>query len=349
MPLRYDQLEPHLHRPLRPVYLLAGGEPVLLRDAQDRLRAAARAQGYVERLVFELDAQFDWTEFRHAIENLGLFASRRLIELRLPTLKLDAAGAAALADYLALGSSDLVLLLSAPECHTAGLKSPWVESIERHGAVLALYPIKAEDLPRWLIQRARALELHLEREAADWLAERCEGHVLAATQALELIHVQHGPGRVGVALLETWVDDSARFTAFRALDAVLAGDPVRLLRVLRGLSGEGVDPVLVYSLLAAPLEQLAQIGCAASSGPDPQTCARQLGVREAALGAYVQAARRGDVTFWTRALLASARVDQVLKGRGRGAPPWVELERLLLGVCRPELARLWPETEQCAA
>lgn len=349
MPLRYDQLESHLRRPLRPAYLLAGGEPVLLRDAQDRVRAAARAQGYAERLVFDVDAQFDWTEFRHAIENLGLFASRRLIELRLPALKLDGTGQAALSDYLALGSGDLVLLLSAPECHATGLKSAWVEAIERQGAVLALYPIKAEELPRWLIQRAQMLDLCLEPDAADWLAERCEGHVLAATQALELIHAQHGPGRVGIALLETWVDDSARFTAFRALDALLAGDPVRLLRVLRGLSGEGVDPVLVYSLLAGPVEQLAQIGCAASSGLDPQTCARQLGVRDAALAAYLRAARRGDGAYWSRALLASARVDQVLKGRGPGGPPWVELERLLLGVCRPELARLWYEPERCAA
>jgi DNA polymerase-3 subunit delta len=49
MQLKPDQLDAHLARGLRPIYTLHGDEPLLVQEAADALRTAARAAGYGER------------------------------------------------------------------------------------------------------------------------------------------------------------------------------------------------------------------------------------------------------------------------------------------------------------
>ena len=47
MELRPDRLERQLaSEPLRPVYLVAGAEPLLVQEAADAIRARAREEGY---------------------------------------------------------------------------------------------------------------------------------------------------------------------------------------------------------------------------------------------------------------------------------------------------------------
>ena len=51
MNLRPEQLASQLDKPLGPLYVLHGNEPLLVLEAGDAIRAAARRQGYAEREV----------------------------------------------------------------------------------------------------------------------------------------------------------------------------------------------------------------------------------------------------------------------------------------------------------
>ena len=52
MELKADRFERQLaSEPLRPIYLIAGGETLLVQEAADAIRASARAQGFTERTV----------------------------------------------------------------------------------------------------------------------------------------------------------------------------------------------------------------------------------------------------------------------------------------------------------
>jgi DNA polymerase-3 subunit delta len=62
MQLAPAQLSQHLQRGLRPLYTLFGDEPLLVQEAADAIRAAARTQGYTERTVHTVaGAHFDWS------------------------------------------------------------------------------------------------------------------------------------------------------------------------------------------------------------------------------------------------------------------------------------------------
>ena len=60
---------------LKPAYLIAGAEHLLVLEAADALRARARELGY-ERDVLDVESGFDWDRLAGASRELSLFATR---------------------------------------------------------------------------------------------------------------------------------------------------------------------------------------------------------------------------------------------------------------------------------
>ena len=77
--LRPDRLAAQLaSEPLRPAYLIAGPETLLVLEAADAVRAAAREQGVGDREVFDVEGRDpDWDSVAAAFQAPGLFATRR--------------------------------------------------------------------------------------------------------------------------------------------------------------------------------------------------------------------------------------------------------------------------------
>src|SRR5207245_9770537 len=97
MQLRAEQLHGHRAKSLAPAYAVHGDEPLLALEAADAVRAAARRQGFSERVVFEPNRSFDWSEFTHAAASLSLFGARKLTDLRLASATPGTQGAEAIA------------------------------------------------------------------------------------------------------------------------------------------------------------------------------------------------------------------------------------------------------------
>ena len=100
MKLFANQLDANLERGLAPVYLIAGPELLLVEEACDAIRKRARRDTIDERVVLDADARFDWNQLGATGDTMSLFASRRLIELRLPSGKSGREGAGALRDWV---------------------------------------------------------------------------------------------------------------------------------------------------------------------------------------------------------------------------------------------------------
>src|SRR5215208_7239840 len=97
MQLAAAQLTQHLQKGLAPLYTLHGDEPLLIQEAADAIRAAARAQGFTERTSHTVvGAHFDWSEVLAAGGSLSLFADKQIVEIRIPSGKPGKDGSAAL-------------------------------------------------------------------------------------------------------------------------------------------------------------------------------------------------------------------------------------------------------------
>lgn len=330
MPLNLAQFHAHLGGDaLKPVYLLAGAEHLLLLEAADALRARARALGYSEREVLEADVHFDWDELARSAAGMSLFAQRRLLDLRLPTGKPGRDGSAALQAYCEAPPADTVLLVTCNEWSKKH-EGAWSEAIERAGAFVPVWPLKPDELPSWLNQRLAARGLTAAPEAIEALIDRTKGNLLAAAQEIDKLALLAGGRKLDAAMLKDLVADSTHYDVFKLADAALSGDAARALRILAGLRGEGEA---VPGLLGWLLNQL-QLMARLAAAPNTAQAFRAERIWPAREGVYRRALQSAERGHWERCLAQAARVDALSKGRGHG-DAWVEFERLLAAMAQP--------------
>jgi DNA polymerase-3 subunit delta len=115
VPFNPSQWQKHLAGDrMAPVYLLVG-EELLVLEAADAVRAMARRLGYSEREVLEADSRFDWDDLARASAGLSLFATQRLLDLRLAGGRAGKDGGAAISEFVANPPPDTTLLITATE------------------------------------------------------------------------------------------------------------------------------------------------------------------------------------------------------------------------------------------
>jgi DNA polymerase-3 subunit delta len=331
MRISSEQLDRHLETGPAVAWLVSGDQPLLAGEAADAIRQRAQRDGYGDREIFFIEPKFDWGQVLGSSQALSLFASRRLLEIRLPTPRPGIEGGKVLAALASDPPPDTVVLVICGRLEGDARSSAWVRAFEQHGAHVQCWPVPVEELPRWIMTRASRRGLRLDQAAATLLAQRVEGNLLAANQEIEKLaltceeRVTLGEDDIAVS-----VADSARYDVFQLGEAALAGDAGRALRILAGLQAEGTEPPVVLWVLCRELRALA----AARQGAMPRAFGRQAERRARLLQ---QAARRVAAGQLHRLLASAARADRCIKGLARGEP-WDELARLTARLAGAPLA-----------
>jgi DNA polymerase-3 subunit delta len=329
--LNLEQLPAALKAGLAPVYLVSGDEPLLVGEAADAIRAAARAAGYTERSVIFVDRSFDWEELRGTTQSLSLFAERRLVELRLPTGKPDK-GAAQLIALAGDPPPDVMTLVLTEKLDKKAADAAWVQAFAQRGVWVPVWPVGTAALPAWLLARAKRNGIEMESGVAELIALRVEGNLLAAAQELDKLSLLAGGAKIGKALVLQSVGDSARYDVFQLAEAASAGEAVRALRILLGLRSEGVEPTLILWALVRELRGLWQ----ASERNRLRSAQRGSGWNLAATPSPAALARLRSLPL-EHLLSRASLVDRIIKGLAPG-DPWSALTGLaatLAGALQP--------------
>jgi DNA polymerase-3 subunit delta len=345
MELRPDRLAGQLAaEPLRPAYLVAGAETLVVLEAADAVRAAARAQGVAEREVFDADGRdFDWGVVEASFNAPGLFASRRLVEVRMPTGKPGKDGADVISRFCADPAPDVTLLLTGGDWSKAHA-GKWSEAVARTGHVVVAWAVKPHELPQWIEQRLRSRGVRADREAVQRLAERIEGNLLAAAQEIDKLALLNEGDALDAARMEMLVADSARYDVFRLVDAAMNGQPAQVARMLAGLRAEGEAVPALLGMVAMELQRATALARVQARGGNLASEFRAQRIWDSRQAAYTRALKRHDAARWEKLAAEAGRVDRIAKGRPRfGEEPtdaWLALERLLLAVAEPRALRL---------
>ncbi len=147
MQLRIDALDGHVAKPLAQLYVITSDEHLLALEAADKIRRAARAQGYSERDVLTVERSFKWGELLAANQELSLFGDKKLIELRIPTGKPGKDGGAALQSYAKNLSPDNLTLITLPKLDWATQKAAWVASLQQAAVYIEIPNVERAQLP----------------------------------------------------------------------------------------------------------------------------------------------------------------------------------------------------------
>ena len=331
MKLSTRQLEGHLRKGLGKLYTVHGAEALLALEAADRIRDAARKAGCTEREVFFAEPGVDWNRLGASAANLSLFASKRLVELRIPTGKPGAEGGKAIdawASRLPRGREapeqfeDTVTLVLLPELDWQQQKSRWFESLERNGVMVEARPISRDELPDWLAERLSRQQQRASVETLEWLAEQVEGNLLAARQEVEKLALLLPAGEITLAAIRESVTDVSRFERDALLDAIHGDDPARVARVVGSLAAEGEPLPLLLWTLTEELRLLMAI----VAGQRPRRFLPPDRVE-----ALNRTSRRHNAASFHRELLRAHRIDRMIKGVETG-DPWDNVVDLALGI-----------------
>ena len=339
MPIAPDALPARLAgEPLRPAYLIAGAETLLVLEAADAVRAAARAQGCSEREVFEVDARgFDWNVFAAQVNAPSLFSARRLLELHLPTGKPGKEGAEAIEKFCADPPPDATLLvLAGAWSRQHGGK--WSEAVSRIGHFVEVREVRAHELPHWLERRLRSRGLRADAGAVQLLTERVQGNLLAAAQEVDKLVLLDDGRPLDAARMEQLIAESARYDVFGLVDAALNGQPAQVARMLAGLQAEGEAVPALMGMVTMELLRAAALAQTKAHGGNLAAEFRAQRVWDSKQAAYTRALSRHDAAQWERFVAEAGRVDRISKGR-LGGDAWRQLERLLLAVADPKARR----------
>jgi len=328
MALRADQLAGSLQRGLAPVYLIAGEEPLLLLECCDAVREAARSQGYVERELLQAERGFDWSLLQQAAAP-SLFASQKIIDLRIRTGKPGRDGGKALTEWAEAPDPNIILLVSCEKWDASSRKAKWAGALERAGQRVDIWPIKAAELPRWLAQRMAQHGMQPGPEVLELLADRLEGNLLAARQEIDRLALLKGKGTVSIDDVMRVVADSSRFDAFALGEHMLSGNLRDGLRVAAGLHRMDTPLPLVTGALIRELKTTEAFRLAMRGGENESVVFRRLNVWSNRQNAIRSAARRLNTRRLFGAFRQLALIDRQSKGRA-GGDAWQSLDALLM-------------------
>ncbi|HSI53332.1 MAG TPA: DNA polymerase III subunit delta [Ramlibacter sp.] len=344
MQLAAAQLDQHLQKGLRPLYTLHGDEPLLIQEAADAIRAAARTQGYTERTVHTVaGAHFDWSEVLAAGGSLSLFADKQIVEIRIPSGKPGKEGSPALQQLAegAPGNDSTLTLVLLPKLDKMTKGGAWFSALDANGITLQVEPVDRAALPQWIAQRLARQNQRVRagdegQRTLQFFADRVEGNLLAAHQEIQKLGLLFPEGELDFQQVESAVLNVARYDVFKLSEAVLAGQSARVQRMLDGLKAEGEAEVLVHYTLSEDIRALKRVKDAMAAGrPLPMALREQRvwGLKERL---FERVLPRLTATTLDNLLHSAHLVDGIVKGlKAPGWPTdgWQALQRLAFSLC----------------
>ena len=313
--VRADQLQATLKKNLPPVLLVTGDEPLQVQEACDHIRSAALKQGYTERELYHTDANFDWDSLYHVTNSLSLFADKKIIEIRVHNGKPEDRGSKAIVEYCNTASEDSLLLLVFPKIDKRSQNSKWYKAVDSAGAIVTVWPITPQQLPRWLDGRLKAAGLNANNDAIDMLAAKVEGNLLAAVQEIEKLKLLCSDSPViDAKTMAQSVISSARYDVYGLVDKALTGHARAACESLQGLRSEGTEAPVVLWALTREIRTLATIKESTESGLSFDHAAKTNGVWDSRKPIVKQAVNRLDLKSLHMLIRKASMADKTIKG-----------------------------------
>ena len=334
MKLTADKIVSQLARGLAPIYFVCGDEPLIAGETIDTIRAAARRQGYDERESHTADARFDWAALRAGLNNMSLFASRKIVEIRLSTGKPGREGGAAIVELIADPPPDTLFIISSPQLDKSAGSSKWAQTLERDAVWVGIRGLPPAHLPAWIGQRMKAAGLTCDDDALEILADRIEGNLLAAQQEISKLVLLADGQRITADSIRQSVADGARFDVYQLADAAISQDVARAVRILYGLRSEGVAPALTLWALVREANALISVWTRVDQGVPASRAMNEARIWRARQPMLARALKNHNEASVRRLASSAGAADRIVKGARLGQP-WNALLELVLLIARP--------------
>ncbi|MDF1761630.1 MAG: DNA polymerase III subunit delta [Coxiellaceae bacterium] len=307
-------------------YFIHGASELLVSEERLRIINKAKANGFDNVQRFSVEAHFDWNAVIAECQSMDLWADKKIIDLDNHANRLDRNATAALTELCQLTNKELILIIRCSKLTGAQTKAKWYEQLESDGNCINVRSPALYELPTWLVQRAKKLNLQLSSQASQLLAELTQGNLLASHQALEKC-VLLGFQQVEAEQLRSVISNSAKYTVFDLSDALLQNTQQRRQQILQGLQQQSTEATLVLWSVAQACRQLFQMKFQVEQGVSLQQATSKQWSSKRPL--YQAALKRTSLKQLNHMLQQCHLLDETIKS-SRSAQIWQQLSHLCL-------------------
>lgn len=314
-------------------FLLLGDEALSRKEAFDIIRQFAKELSYTEKLSFTVDRYFKWDQCASSLHSQGLFSQKRIIEIIIPSGKINAEGGESFYEIIQNFSQDDLIVVHLPQIDKETKLQKWFKEIEKIAYTIRLDEIKPSELPFWLKKRASLLSINLDEGSIQLISQFVHGNMLAADQELNKLALLFPSQSISYEKVSQSISNVSRYDAFELTEYVLNGDQMKTISTLNFLKEEGQNPISITSSLSWVLKPMLEI--------------KELDFRGQSLENHLTKSRIfGDKLLFTKKALSFfslkhlraaiqklSEIDKISKGVSPG-DAWLETTRLCLGLAK---------------
>ncbi|HEV2815137.1 MAG TPA: DNA polymerase III subunit delta [Solirubrobacteraceae bacterium] len=183
------------------------------------------------------------------------------------------------------------------------------------GDVVGEQMLKAKELPRWVQQQAKRLQIELDHTAAQALIAAVGERQQRLLRELEKLALEHGAdAKLGVDDVEAVAAPSAERQVWGLVDALVARDRAAATRAFVELRGQGESLARLVPLMARRMRDVLAIAERLEAGESPAQVKGSMRGSPWAAERRIAEARRSDVDSLRAALIALADLELASRG-----------------------------------
>ena len=248
-----------VQKELKPIYIFFAEESIQLSYLTDQIFLAAKTSNFEEKTTYVISKDTDWDFLHSNNENLDLFGSKKIIEVKLLGSGPGNKGSKALKEYSLEPDPNKLLIVSAESLDKKSQSSVWAKALEEAGLMVIESPIPLNSMPKWIQSRAEVSNMKIKNEAAKLLSEKTEGNLLAATQEIIKLSLLYPDKEIGLEQMETCISNASKFGIFDLSNAFVSGNKNRTFKIIESLKSEGTQPTLILWALTKEIHNLYKV------------------------------------------------------------------------------------------
>jgi len=318
---------------IQPVYLVQGGERMLVDQAVNKLLDAAIGESHDSMALTRLDLAESGTDSRVILshcQSLGLFTSQTAVVLRAAEL-LDkkTSDRDALGDYTKNPNKNAVLILIADKLKAS---TKLVKGLKKAGCVFTFDRLRSREVPHWIEQESRRLGHRINVDAAHLIADLVGNDLLQLKLVVDLLSLYVGPETtIEITAVEKCLCATRNHSVFELVDSVGEGRRADALDHLHSMLEHREPPLRILAMLIRHFRLLWLVSTHKEAGSSLDAATRELKLHPFQAKKFWRQADRFQVNHLKRSYERLFDADKQLKSSYFEHA--IVMERLVMGLC----------------
>lgn len=265
MKISEKSLDELLNQSLHNIYIILSNESVLIEEIQTKIFNVAKKNNFLSKETYIVEQNTDWDFLNVNSENLDLFGSRKIIEIKLLGQGPGIKGANALKEFSKDINPDILLVVIGENLEKKVQSSAWISALEKSGVLISVPELSSKSLEDWIKEKGKQLEVEISKEAVKILIEKTEGNLMAALKEIEKLSLVYPLEKIDEKRMKKNITDSSKFGIFDFSNAFISRDKKKAIHILESLKVEGTPESLIIWALNRELNNLFKVNKSGST------------------------------------------------------------------------------------